>query len=386
MIENPSATTLDIAYWFCRVVEPHISDDVKHAHTGRYFETTINPSLVDRASNEKKGTAASGESVWHELRNGPVVKFGNERFTANENHILRGESEDIFEFLLTGSNASSYVSYEAVPRFRKRPSDVVLEGSNNTLIVLGTDRSGSISLSEWSSNAGSIDIVAGRGQTQNTLGVQTTTTSIKDAKGETKGSTIKEELNKSFDVLSTDEGDLDASNDRSRILISQKTGVDARFKLKNYNSDVSVVDSPKGDASIAIKSDKIRLIARSDLELIVTNFDLSTSPLRDDRKDEKNDLKTWASITIKTNGDIVFRPSSEGYIKLGDDTADRALLCTDTPASLAAGKVLPTTSALTNTMGGKFGGTQIPSQGTWAKKVLVTGANAVDPPTKTRET
>ena len=382
LIENPASTTVESAYWFCRIVEPHFTDDVNHSHPGRSFETSLNPGTLQRAKDEAAGTAASGESIFHELRNGPVLKFGEERATDRIGHILRDEPEDIFEQLLTGSYPAKYLAYESVPRFRKRPGDVVLEGSNNSLIVLGTDRTGSINTTEFFVAAGSVDIVAGRGQTDNTSGKPAETTSIFGAKPGEKGVTLKEELNKSYDFLSAEEGDVDFLNDKSRILVSQRTSIDSRFHLVNYNAGVGVADNASGDGAIAIKSDKIRLIARSDLELVVTNYEPAPTP---SGITESDDLKKWASITIKTNGDIVFRPSAEGYIKLGDDTADRALLCTDLPATTASGKVLPTTKALTNTMGGKFGGTQIPTQGTWAKKVLVTGANVPDPPEASRE-
>jgi len=38
--------------------------------------------------------------------------------------------------------ANKVVTKEPVPRFNKRPGDTVFAGSNNTLIVLGEDRTG----------------------------------------------------------------------------------------------------------------------------------------------------------------------------------------------------------------------------------------------------
>jgi hypothetical protein len=129
-------------------------------------------------------------------------------------------------------------------------------------------------------------------------------------------------------------------------------------------------DPEAGSGAIVIKSDKIRLIARMDVEILVTNYETDTKGTVTSLKDTSK----FASIVIKSSGDIIFRPAEKGYIKLGDDTADRAILCTDAPAIVADGKVDPSTPALTTTMGGAFGGTKIPTQGTWAKKILVTGA------------
>ena len=176
--------------------------------------------------------------------------------------------------------------------------------------------------------------------------------------------------------MTSTEGDPDFRNDRSRILISQRTNVDSNFGLTDDPSPKrgQPSDSLDGDAAVVINTDKIRLIARSDVEIVVMGFTESTVPGKKGLKDQVDDTSKWASIVIKADGNIVFRPGDSGYIKLGDDSADRALLCTDAPATKADGKVSAATPPLTNTMGGKFGGTQIPTQGTWAKKVLVTGA------------
>lgn len=396
MIEKPDAEQVKMAFWFCRITEPHPSDDVNHSHHGNAFEPSASQGSKDKFNNDKSGKSESGEDAVSELRNGIVVTSKGERKTSPENLLIKGAPEDIFERLIKDSDASKLMSYEPIPRFRKRPADLALEGSNNALIVLGTDRGGPAGEygppqtdqdkitrtriarypeSDFKESAGSIDIVAGRGQVEEKLGKLMKTTSIKGAKE------LKKEINKSESVISAKEGDLDYKNDRSRALISQRTRVDSKFDLSSHNSSVGigVADSADGDAAVVIKSDKVRIIARSDLQLIVTNYSDSRSPTSAPIKIDEENTSKWASITIKRSGDIIFSPSDEGYIKLGDDTADRAILCTDLPAVKASvpgvsSAVSPATAALTTTMGGAFGGTGIASQGTWAKKVLVTGA------------
>jgi len=390
MFENPEATVSDIAYWFCKVTEPHTVDDVNHTHSPRLHETSMFPGSQDRFGTP----AADGSDVWHELRNGPVRKIDDDRVTSLVGSYLPGDKEEIFESLISDTDASKLTQYEQVPRFRKRPGDVAFEGTNNTLIVLGTDRSGPIAkydavtdddfrssnpsspTSDLTGSAGSIDVVVGRGQTDTTSGKEASTTSIVDAREKTKGSVLKKELDKTLGSMTSTEGDPDFRNDRSRILISQRTNVDSNFGLTDDPSPKrgQPSDSLDGDAAVVIKTDKIRLIARSDVEIVVMGFTESTVPGKKGLKDQVDDTSKWASIVIKADGNIVFRPGDSGYIKLGDDSADRALLCTDAPATKADGKVSAATPPLTNTMGGKFGGTQIPTQGTWAKKVLVTGA------------
>lgn len=378
MFEKPDTSDSDMAFWMCKIVEPHVADDVNHTHPGRSFEISFNPGTRERAQNEKQGTAESGENVWHELRNGPVVKIGDKRQTAVDNILLRGEKEDIFEKLITTTDASKLMTYESVPRFAKRPGDVVLEGSNNSLIVLGTDRKGPVTKSTGEFPAGSIDIVVGRGQTENTFGVQTSTTQMQGATANSKGPEIKKELNKSRDVLKQNEGNPDFSNDRSRILISQKTKPDLRFNLDSFNSTEldkatvfnkqKVEDSMTGDAGIVIKSDKVRLIARSDIEIIVSGYKEINSPTGDTIKDEDPDTDKWAAIVIKKNGDIVLRPSTEGYLKLGGDDANLAVLCSQAIPG-PAGQVKGT--PIVDTMGGTLGAEGALPTGQFSKKVLI---------------
>lgn len=381
MLEKPDIPNSDIAFWFSRVVEPHISDDVNHSHPGRSFEVSLTPSTKERSENEQKGSVETGENVFHELRNGPVLKKGDKRVTAGEANILPGEEEDVFERLLLESKAANYITYEAVPRFRKRPGDVALEGTNNTLIVLGTDRSGSLGKSKYES--GAIDIVSGRGQTEDTFGIEAKTTSITKFRREEKGGVLKKEINKSLDVLKEKEGDPDFTNDRSRILISQRTSVDENFKLANYNNSVldkasifnkeSIKDDKEGDAGIVIKSDKVRLIARSDVEIIVTSFKSNGQKKepggeKKSIKEEEEDTTKWASIVIKKNGDVVITPSSEGYLKLGGDDADLAVLCSKAIPKSAG---LVTGTPIVDTMGGTIGVEGTVPSGQFASKVLI---------------
>lgn len=351
MLEKPDIPNSDIAFWFSRVVEPHISDDVNHTHPGRSFEISLTPSTKERAENEQKGAVDSGESVFHELRNGPVLKKGDKRVTAGEANILPGEEEDIFERLLLESNASEYITYESVPRFRKRPGDIALEGTNNTLIVLGTDRSGSLGKSKY--EAGSIDIVTGRGQTPDTGGISADTTSITKFRRQEKGGVLKKELNKSLDIVKEKEGDPDFENDKSRILVSQKTSTDQNFDLSSYNEKFGVKDSTEGDASIVIKSDKVRLIARKDIELVVAS----------------GDSDSWTSIVLTASGDIIIKPSNTGYVKLGGEDADLAVLCSKAIPAGGTVKGTPIVDSMGGTIG--IGNTANTAPGLFASKILI---------------
>ena len=131
---------------------------------------------------------------------------------------------------------------EPLPNFRRRKSETVYEGSNNTSIVLGRDRPGEIGSGYGNqTGAGTIDMVVGR-----------------------VSSNIQQSIvnDQSLEVDSV-YVDTNLSRDASRIYISQKTDVDTNFNLAN-----GLVGESKAKAAIAIKSDAIRIISREGIKII----------------------------------------------------------------------------------------------------------------------
>jgi len=391
LLEDPNSPLTGMVYWVSKVNMPHYVDDVNIQHNPRISEISFFPGLIETAKEEIK--------TYYELRNGPIRTDENDiRGTSVDDCYLVLKSrpkEDIFEDLLMKSDSGKMSNWESVPRFKKRPGDVAIEGSNNSLIVLGTDRAGPISgyeqftvgegnekndygpvpipsASDLAGFAGSIDLVAGRGQTQATGGKTVDTTSIIDAGPNKSGTSFKKEIGKSENELESQEGDPDLKNDSSRVRISQRTMTDTNFNLSSFNSkEFTISDTSTGDAAVVIKTDKMRIVARSDVEILVTNF----SPMNDARdptkpptKNEKDTTDDWAAIVIRANGDIIFRPSKLGYIKLGSDKANKAIMCADLPAEQNQGTI--TSSPIFST-GNDLVCTSQSGQGTFAKKVLV---------------
>jgi len=128
---------------------------------------------------------------------------------------------------------------EGVPTLITTQSEKIIEGSNNTSIVLGRDRP-STRLSGYGgaghTQAGSIDIVVGRWGSQ--------------ARSFIEGE--RAYVNPSFD------------NDAARIYISQKTDIDRNFRIAGGNQST---DSD-GKSAIALKADGIRVIAREGIKLV----------------------------------------------------------------------------------------------------------------------
>lgn len=386
MFEDPNARIKDIGYWLCRITEPHFVDDVNHTHHARQLDHSFNSTIKKKVEGNDKPV--------YELRNGKVNKSKDgTRFVVNRTNVISSKEEDVFERLLIDTDASRMMQYESVPRFKKRPGDVAIEGSNNSLIVLGTDRTSAIAdFDEFNGKnggnfprrveddligyAGSIDIVAGRGATKETGGTAVQTKRIVD------GQELKKELGKFGTELVENEGDVDLKNDRSRILVSQRTRPDTNFGISDYiRANNKIEESTDGDSAVVIKSDKVRIIARSDITFMVTDFVYNQEQGKPSYKVELEESAYWASITIRRNGDIIFTPSSLGVIKLGGDDADKAILCTSKPSTVEFGDVRALPIATT---GGGFVGTangnvdseavslnRAPDLGTLSKKVLI---------------
>ena len=377
-IEQSNGKEIDVGWWMWRVVTFNHTDDVNHSHQPRNFDNVFFKSTSSKALSD--GTTNPTYDFFNGVGN--KTQDGTRYPVASSRCIAGGAN--VYEQLLINSNASKITTYESVPRYNKRPDEQCFEGSNNTLICLGTDRiNKNCILSNSGENGqiaerpkgeiigpgtGKIDLVVGRGQTTSTSGV-TVENSLK-----------RKELAKSQNEVRVGEGDIDYINDRSRILIAGKTLVDVNFQLDNFNSSTfteeKIEDRGKnetelksekcGDGAVAIKSDKIRLISRSDIVLYVTSFE------RDDNGNmiENDDISKWAAIAIRSNGDIVFKPGEKGVIKLNGDDSQFGIVASNVPCNVdrTTGKV--SGAPIISTMGGSIS-TAVTGQGSYADRILV---------------
>lgn len=363
MFEDKINKQADLGFWMSRIVGPGFVDDVNHTHMPRAMDGSYSPGTKD--------TFEGNDKPRYGFNLGRVVEDGGVVTSTVETSTVATEDERFYEKLMTESDAGSMRTYEAVPRFRKRPGDVSLEGSNNTLISMGQHRTGAVASYEDDDEKGkipslpetdipgggngSIDIVVGRGQTDRTLG-RVVTNSLQRA-----------EVAKTTRETTLEEGDPDIDSDRSRVMLTQRSQVDIDLGLDGFNGTLGVSDGPDGDGAVVIKTDKVRLIARSDIELLVSGF------TRDGRGRMVSSDKpgSYAAIIIKADGNIIMKPADSGYLFLGGEDADKALVCTDAPAIAANGQV--TAAPLITTMGGQFAATGVAGQGKYASKILVKG-------------
>ncbi len=322
MNEAPGGTNPH-AYWICRVTEPDHADDVNFTHPERRHDLYIDKVRGQELADSQGDTDGGEETKPFDGLTGPENNPGAPKFEDKppdgpaEGAVVNDEAENkpvpeeapeaeepsVYQQIYTGSFAMQSVTMEPVPRFTKRPGDLVFQGSNNTLICLGQDRgwthssrpdgkeySNAFSLLNSKGEAanplpemaGTIDIVSGRGRYYESspadpdgkpTGTQART--IKNARDKLEtdknpAAYTRDKLRKKINWNRFDqpyEGDPDFLVDCSRIYISMKTSGD-----KNFNIESSTINpvfegalEDKADSPfIVMKSDEIRIVARKD--------------------------------------------------------------------------------------------------------------------------
>ena len=241
-----------LLYWMSRVPEPISVDDINYTHSDRRFESPEPRRLSDRVRQQETGP--------------PELSFPNGAGT-DDGGTLSGDN-GAYDQLVSRSVAYSNSVKEAVPRYTKRPGDLVLQGTNNTLISLGTDRqSGSDAIGVASSamvqaesdssmqtellGSGTIDIVAGRGQGASAPPTATNTRNFEEVDKRPTAATNPQE------------GDPDYASDLSRVYVSMRTDGDSNFGLEPYNG-AKTTTTVDDDAFVIAKSNNVRVISRED--------------------------------------------------------------------------------------------------------------------------
>ena len=260
----------DHYYWLSRIAGVGEVEDVNFTHKEREL---ILPARLGKDAKEKADTA-SGES-------GNFIPKTNNGF-AGEHGGFANHAKDADSVSLQSNQQFVKGVKEPVPRFTPRPGDLVLQGSNNTLITLGTDRgwskndedfSVSNALDEIEAGRGSIDIVVGRSALEepatptdeNALGSDPTRTAprlVTTAEGDS-------ETDKQFALNEQEampcEGDPDFHSDSSRIYLSMNTAVDEKLAItEEYRDPMTGTIDDVEAAAIALKSNEIRIVARED--------------------------------------------------------------------------------------------------------------------------
>jgi hypothetical protein len=169
--EDP--TSHDYGFWLSRITEPVDIEDPNFTHGDRKFIDQRQPTTVERLEETKQLAGLPPETQARlKAASGKGPQFPNGGDT-EESFSL--SDIDAYEQIEQASIANRVITKEPVPRYNKRPADWAAEGSNNSLLVLGEDRTGAAAkleagkVSSKPDNdkslgaAGMFDLVLGRG-------------------------------------------------------------------------------------------------------------------------------------------------------------------------------------------------------------------------------
>lgn len=312
MYEDYSGTGAKVGYWLTRVHSEQTIEDANFTHFDRRFDPTSNPAhFTTKQVSERRQDA-------------PVIGFQNGGNTPESFTVPPSGSVDVnpYQTIFENSIAARYTTPEPTPRWKKRPQEFVLQGGNNTIIVLGEDRNGPISgaiqqtpidiarsSATATRQAGAIHIVAGRGRylpapgenpregSASTNPPQGKSTSpLVTTNARSMQETDKNPFRSSREgIANPQEGDPDPIYDAARIYVVQQSRVDENYRLINANSN-NGQEYPEqaipnlqpeengflGRSYVVSKADHIRVVARRDTD---SNIDGTVLIIREGIKD-----------------------------------------------------------------------------------------------------
>lgn len=320
-----------VFYWLSRVPQPLNAEDPNFTHPDRRAlptrkapikvtkegktdaeqiedntDNTIErvPNFPNGAQFAARNTDVNREPGQEDLDDEAVYPEESLRFPLDDtDHPTR----NYYDHLHDNNQTAGSIVYEPVPRITKRPGDLVLQGSNNSSILLGTqdgaydpvvrpegEDNPSITTSlPVQLSQGMIDIVAGRGRIHQTF--DSDKIADKPPQAETTRPRVAKNIREEFETdknigLDADpndledsghlhhaqEGDPDFLHDASRIFVSMNASPDLllgteypQIAVPGDPDEEGAVDNagvdvePANDAAtVIIKSDEIRIVAR----------------------------------------------------------------------------------------------------------------------------
>ena len=298
MSERPSQE-MTYLYWMCRITGPGFADGVNYTHLDRQILPTPDED--------------------------PQFPNGD----GTPSHFTMPNA-DSFDTIVDESASGLSFNPEPVPRLTKRPGDLVLQGSNNTLILMSDDRgwgadenpadsetSNASKTDEEISKtlAGSIDVVAGRGRF---LGDPDSEPEL-TAPRVVANARDNDETDKYF--TNPVEGDPDFVNDSSRVYVSMNSNGDEKLGLTEGDTLPTPFEGsydPHDDEPYVImKSDNVRIVARKN-----DDKDINGS-IRIVKEGSTNE--DLATIMITPEGNVQISGAKIFIGRSGDDGGDGAV-------------------------------------------------------------
>lgn len=292
LYEDYGGTGAKVGYWLSRIHSEQTVEDANYTHYDRRFDPSANPGNYTTSQVSERSRDVS------------AVAFQNGGNTPDTLTLQPSGSldENPYQTIVDTSIAFRYVTPEPVPRWRKRPQELVLQGANNSLIMLGEDRNGPISGAIQQTpiditktgtaprQAGAIDIVVGRGRYFSEPGANpreggtdinppqaNSTSPLVTTNSRQYRETDKNPFRSSREGLANPfEGNPDPIYDAARIYVVQQSKVDENYRLVRvgdvglqYPDETIPVTQPAGNgvygrSYVVAKADHIRLIGRKE--------------------------------------------------------------------------------------------------------------------------
>lgn len=307
-----------IGFWIDSCRAGKMADDPNYTHYDRIYDPT---NIIENYSTQDINSI------------GTDLQFGNLLFNNGSEHESvytlnqANPNKNPYNIIVGNSYTNKFTSIEPVPRWNKRPNEYVIQGKNNSLIILGEARHGSLkgaftpdenNVFDNKKGSAIIDLVIGRGRTKKTaVGI------AKNDRGYIESNKVPFKYKKQ---QNPNEGDPDFINDAGRILLTQNQKIDELFGLTELtipqhvfpiiqpnNIDGKQIEvenatnenfiSPSTNNSYAVvKSDHVRIIAReSDIDGVKANGSILL--VHEGKKEETEELKlSGGSGTVETQG------------------------------------------------------------------------------------
>ena len=286
-------------YWMSRIHGDDSSEDVNYSHYDRGVIPKADPVSTVGTAEKAKGVSTSVKAP-------PPEDFPN--FSLKQDKGGKNE----YARILDEGGVTPHL-YEPVPRMVKRPGDLVIQGSNNALIALTTDRgwkkedqpaaAQSNAFDVPVSFSGAIDAVVGRGRW---LSKNEKTRTTPDIMTNSRGyiETTKDIRKRTTTVLS--EGDPDFFDDAARVYITMNSKIDDRLSLKDFLPNVpgerstDAYSSPDTmNSAVAVKADIVRIVSRKDDAHQING---SISIIKEGEKSSDGD---HCAISLLSTGDVL---------------------------------------------------------------------------------
>ena len=300
-------------FWLSRIHGMNFYEDLNYTHDDRKYLKKYTDRRDGKLSLKNEVFALDKGIIFSNTIPTPQFNQGPQFDTINGKSNILSDNVNIKKLNITGK----YL-IEDVPRYTKNPGDFIIQGSNNTLIKLGTNNAHNsnnnlfinkrsiVYSNDIEKQSGTIDIVAGRAAmskeylTKNQLknyslnGQNFSNDNISTKAYRNGYLSILNERNTYENIKDTEyylgeysdniaEGEPDFFTDISRLYISEKCDGDDLLNINNLttvSNDVfstkNIMNSTTNRGFIIAKSDEIRLVAREKVFNLSGNFSSNT--------------------------------------------------------------------------------------------------------------